>query len=860
MVAAVSLASGLEVAFDWAIDDGAWPGPLASTRTAVMGQAWLGPLGLLARLELELGLGGQHATPVERASALARALARTDGFWSRSLEVDRLATAERILLDRDMLALWGWRGEPVSERLDSLWLVSVAFPGVPDRLRSVIERLACHRVDIAAMRLFEPTAALPPLWHQLVQVLQAAGTRIDELPIPVAASSGDLGSARSGAFMPVGDGSLQLVRPHGVLAAADEAAAALAACRYHDELVVIGADAVLDAALARHGMPRTGAAVARPGSAALVRLCVETVFHPMDAAHVHALLCTEPSPIPRRVAWRLATSIRRFPGRRTPLWRDALASGLDAVEPGRRDAVAALVSMLLDPIADHAAEVPVVRIVERISTLAEWARGRVATDTRLSEVIAMSDRLVGLLQRLGRDRFGLAELRRCCDAIEVSDVRGVSAELGPAALSGPGALLGPVRRVMWWNFTREAAPRAPRVRLSRAERDALAAAGVAVPDAGDVMAHEARRWRRPLELATEALVLVCPRTDDVGEPAQPHPLWDELIAGMPEASRAAVLVASQVSFAEASGPVVARREPVALRSTPAASGQAKVARSTGLREVESVSSIEMVLGCPLAYALRYLGGLRPGLASAAAVPGPLLGGQVAHHVLAAVFADGALDPEVAATRATAFVDDMLPHLAETLMLSHHQAERAAVRRAIVQSARVVAVCVARTGASIRGVEVPLAGTVGGVKVEGRADLVLSDPDHVIDFKWGTTTPRERLRAGAAVQLAIYSELACSGATRPGVAYLSLRTQRVFAARATQLPGALTPTEHSVDDMLAGLLAALGRREVELRAGQFAAPGAVDVGPRSQLSEGILELAPSCEYCAFDGLCGRRGCP
>ena len=52
---------GLRVVFDPALDGGAWPGPLVD-REAASGEAWLGPLGTIARLETELGLGGAWAT------------------------------------------------------------------------------------------------------------------------------------------------------------------------------------------------------------------------------------------------------------------------------------------------------------------------------------------------------------------------------------------------------------------------------------------------------------------------------------------------------------------------------------------------------------------------------------------------------------------------------------------------------------------------------------------------------------------------------------------------------------------------------------------------------------------------------
>ena len=114
------MGDGLRVVFDPAIDAGGWPGVLGA-RAAAAGEVWLGPMGLLGRLETELGLGGVWATRAERACELAAQLAGRNGWWRESLEADPVGTCERLLRDRDALAMWGWRGEAVSERLAGLW-------------------------------------------------------------------------------------------------------------------------------------------------------------------------------------------------------------------------------------------------------------------------------------------------------------------------------------------------------------------------------------------------------------------------------------------------------------------------------------------------------------------------------------------------------------------------------------------------------------------------------------------------------------------------------------------------------------------------------------------------------------------
>ncbi len=826
-----------EIVFDWSFDGSAWPGPPAAT----FGETWLGPQGLLGRMELELGLGAQQANPLERAVGLTRTLG--PGYWSASFEVDPIATSRRLLEDRDTLVSWGWRGQTAGARLSSLWAATAAAPlGIPDRVRCVTEHLERGHVDVETIAFFDPCESWPPLWRDLFRALERCGVRLDRRSLPPAVADGDLHAARALGFVPQGDRTLQLFRPHGVLAAANEVAAALAASAEDESTLVIGADAVLDAALTRHGVPRVGAAVPAPASAALIRACVESAFHPCDASELHALICADPGPVPRNVAWGLAGALRKFAGRGSDAWRDALAAQLEVIDADRRDGVASRLVALLEPLAQRGETIEITALNARMHTLATWARGR-----SLAELATRTEQLITLLR--GAERVSRAELLRLCDELECIVVPGTPGERGLHTVIVPGAMVGAARTVIWWGFTRDRAPVLPGLRLSNAERVAL---GDAAPDFGSVMAHEARRWRRPLDLTAGALILVCPRTDAVGDPAHPHPHWDELVAVMPDAALQANL---EVQHVVLPGGIRARRERARSSRLPQPFAVARAPTPLGLRDEESASSLEQLLGCSLAYFFRYHGKVRPRLAAAPVEPSPLMYGNLAHHILALVFASGAMPPEDAAARAEALLEAELPRLAETLLLPDFQAERAMVRRAVVNGVRLVATLMERSGSTVRGLEIPLAGKVGAATVAGRADLVLDAPDYVIDFKWGTASHRDRLRSGAAVQLAIYAALLRAGV---GAGLVSVRDQRVLAARGSAIPMATEPGEHTIEAMLAGVRVALDGRIAELAEARLAAPGAVENAMRSRLVDGALQLAPGCHHCELGTLCGRRG--
>lgn len=849
---------GTRVVFDPAIDGSGWPGVLGEPRRAAAGEVWLGPLGLLGRLELELGLTARHATPLERAADLSRILAGVNGYWTRSFEVDPIATARRLLSDRDALVTWGWAGERTTERLDSLWRVTEpAFAGVPDRLRRVIAILHRRRLALASIRVVDPIAQLSPLWQQTLAGLVRHGVHIEHVPLPIVDARGDLGAARHTPFTPVGDGTLQLVRAHGPLAAADDVAATIAATDDLDGLVILGPDALLDAALVRHGLPSVGADVPTPASAALVRLCVESAFRPMASADLHALLCLDPGPIPRGVAWGLLRALGTFPARDSQLWRDAHAAGLALIEDAEtRSGLAQRVSALVDPIAEREARITVDQLAARMGVLAGWARARSAKERSLIEVAVRAEQLVAVARLCGAWAYSRPELLRLCDELERVVVDGSPADLGLAAVHGPAAVLGPARVVVWWGFTRDRAPHVARLRLTNRETAALAASGIRRPDAGIEMACEARRWRRALDLTTDTMVMICPYTDAVGDRAHPHPLWDGLIAAMPDPDLAARLSRPRMMLPG----LVVRRAPATLRARPESFATARTPTAVALAREESASNVELLLGCSLAYALRQIGKLRPRMAARPTEPSPLLYGNLTHHMLALVFGLSVPTPHEVTAHAEETFDRELPRLAEVLVLPDHQAERTSLRRAFVESSRVLSSVIAQSGASLRGLEMPLAGTIAGVRIAARADLVLDAPFHVIDFKWGGASHRERLRTGTAVQLAIYAALARGeGAVLPGVAYLTLRDHRLLSTRGSGLATADEMGTHTVEEMLDAVQRVIEARIGELSDQRLTAPGAGgEEVSRSRIVDGAMRLAPPCQYCDYDGLCGRRG--
>lgn len=826
---------GLRVIFDPAIDRGVWLGP--TSRPATFGEAWLGPSGLLGRLELELGCGGAVLSALERASALVTKLATRGGWWRASYEADPLGTCQRLLRDRDLLALWGWRGEAASDRLAELWAATTnAAPGIPDRLRDIHAALEHGPLPIDCVDVLSPVAGLPTLWRTVLGALADVGVRVTETPGPAARA-------------PVDVNALTMLRPHGPLAAADEVAASLAALPSLAGVLVIGGDDVLDAALHRHGLPRLGAPAQPAASVALVRLVVEAAFEPMEAGDLHSLLCIDPGPIPRALAVPLIAALTKLPGRRSHLWRAAADDALAKIDESRRGVLRERIEMLLMPAARRGDKVAAAEILSRLHLVGTWARGRAESEPSLGTVALLVARAAALVARLGMTEVTLTQLRRLVDDLDDDAALAAVADAGLAGVAEPGAVLGPADVIVWWGFTRQNTRKAAQVRLSLEEHDRLVRLGVTPPDLGAVMQAEATRWRRPFE-AARTLILVCPQTDETGEREFPHPLWDELCAELPDRRAAARLEKTRLDLT---------RRAVPPRSLPAPSVTSQAGRPLPLRDPESPSSLARLLGCSLSWALHYHGRVQPGLSSGAAAPTPLLYGTIAHHLLARVFRDGALGADAAADEAARVVDDELSAICETLDLPRYQVERAAVKHAIVESARELGRLITATGASVRGVEVEVRRSLGGVTIRGYADLILGCPDAVLDLKWGRSSYIDKLKAGTALQLAAYAEPFAEDASRPEVAYFLLGKQQLVGEPGSVFPGVTIPGSTTSDVTWRAALAALERRRAELAAGELFAPAGDGTEIESRLGDGLLTLAPECTYCELGGLCGQRGC-
>ncbi|WP_042696607.1 PD-(D/E)XK nuclease family protein [Azospirillum sp. B506] len=275
----------------------------------------------------------------------------------------------------------------------------------------------------------------------------------------------------------------------------------------------------------------------------------------------------------------------------------------------------------------------------------------------------------------------------------------------------------------------------------------------------------------------------------------------------------------------------------------------------------SATSLERLLGCPLAWVLHHVAGIRPGVLRA--IPdGARLLGSLAHAVLAELLTERPdWSPETAAARAAVLFDRLLPALAAPLLRPGLGLEMERARAGVVEAARRLVALIAEAGLRVRGCELAVETELDGVTLEGRIDLLLETATGapvVLDLKWSGSDKRRRqeIAEGRAVQLAVYGRLV-GGEAGPAVpaGYMMLAQQRLLACAPAPFPPHLHVPGSDLPAIWraawSGRSAALERlADGDIRAAGI--PG--DGGPEAGEPAG-LTLEPPCNFCGYGRLCG-----
>jgi hypothetical protein len=750
-------------------------------------------------------------------------------------------------------------------------------------------------LHLERLALIEPRVRLAPQLRRLMDAIEAAGVPIEEwAATPSAAPASDLGrvqAALSGAPPePLqGDGSFTLVEADTALMAAEAVADWLAAGP-KEELagtVVLAPDgdtALLDRALAARGLPALGLSSpsAWRGALQVLPLAFAVAWRPFDPKTLLNLLMLPRSQIGGFAAGRLARALVAEPGLGGPAWtqawEDIAARLLEREGDAHSTAADRKVAAQLARWRDWTAGGQFDRIQGMSATDARQIAGRVAAwamaadasngDRLFLAVAAAAGSFVRAVDALGQDALPALLVERILGDVLAEGVANpdhVAHAGGLRAVHAPGAVWAPVPRLVWWNFVGPGEKVAP-VPWSRAELAAWATVGVELETAPNAARRIGAGYNDALLRVTERVLLVRPALSGADETVahplahQFHPLTE------PAGERVSWRAESLLSEAQARlGGRVLPRQQVDLLNTPVGRASwevppAALVRLEGRRE--NATALGRLLNCQLSWFAQDILRLRPG--RFAEIPGAdQLFGNLAHEIANRLLPPGPPPPLTdIRTRAAVLFDDLLPRVAAPLQQPELAGELAAARERVPAALEALVRMLRDRGLEVVGTELDREGTVNGLPLLGRLDLLVRRGSAlaVVDLKWTRSVRRYRdeIADGRAVQLAVYGAIVDpEEATMASSGYFLLRQRRLFAERGSLLADEDIEAVRDQAGTLRDVIGDWGIWRSLLDQGTIVAAGVGDTAALRPAGLAFEASKDPCKFCDLTGLCRVR---
>ncbi len=849
----------MKIYFDSAFDGRSWPVGL-NEREATLGEVRVGRLGLLGILESLLGLRGPGVVDGVRIASLIPYITSTEGFWSRSAEVDSFGVARELIKLHDFFLLHGWQGRKGEGRVRDLALLTDhILPGVAHRLLAILSELDKYDDQLFSMVLLEPVDGMPLLWQQIFRKIEEKGGQIStDLEGSILKERNDLSKAGNEFFHPETDGSLQLIRPDGTLQASEEVAAWLAALAQSESLdntVVIGADAVFDKALYRFGLPVTGAASDQgDGLLQILPLILACGWSPPDPARVMEMLTLPVSPIPTRIGRYLIKALEKWPAVGSPLWQEKLTQGLTTIEEKeQRQKVNDRLDIIFNSTVKE--EYSLSEINSRLDLLIRWLQGRFQGEPiafpALKQCKLFKAMTLATTQTTFSETFLLKLLDEATASVEIPPQ--LPAQAGLVAVATPEAITAKAKTVIWWNFTRDSVPVFSLPLLSPTERTSLTQQGVALPESSKLTTARAERWQRPIINAAKQLIMVCPRKNSRGEELHPHPLWDELLAK--SEGEAEKLIQPKIRHNFSIPNVTPQKLPL---PKPIEKWEIRPGSITP-RETESPSSLEGFLGCPLKWCFDYQAKIRRAHWGSLPNTLPTLG-SLAHELLEEVIQEQPLlSPEDGETKVLELFDTKAPQLVATIFQDGLEGELDNIRNTVGKATFSLLKHFHDAGVKKLTIEQHLQGSFDEQKLQGWADVVVEKPFTVIDLKRSYSGFfKKKMRSGTALQIVIYGWLLKEAKGMfPELAYFTLEDQAFLSTGSDSFVDAQKVAAPPNDKIWEAFVKTYRDAWETLKKGNVLCPGNGPMDVESKFTEECLLMEPPCRFCDYDVLCGRR---
>ena len=667
--------------------DGMKPKRIQST----LAEKEVGPVGFLTILETQCGMAAvtdSTTTRIIQYLACIQELDHPDRFYHQSYTVDQFNVARTLLQWRDSWYEAGWNGQfdgEVSKRLqDMAGIEQLAKEkvanGLGERLQTVLLALQNQETQIEQVCLLDELASFSPLWQQILKYFTVT-TEIDLKPSAKQGSdlsllqnalqqlsTQSLTKGKDGAVNKIklaGDNSFVVIKARSKAVSARLISQWLAkeSEQLHDKTVALLASqsaGEIDQALEAVDLPRLGFESPSPWRPVLqvLPITLDLLWAPLNPEILLQFLMHPVGPLVARIRKPLANIVAQSPGIGGEQWQAKLAELLEkeqlrehSTEKDFKQLKADIEYWFNSERFDPSEGLPIDVAKQRCIKVANWLAQQQAkhqdesmrslfgaAHTQASEVnTALSNLLEG-----GTENIKAEQLRYLLDQLTGAGT-GIVDKYAECVADHPNWLVGAqqvdafnqaVDTVIWWDL--ESQGTVAGYSWSNKEIQQLASQGVLLPDLAKQLQYQAQSWLKPINAATDRLILVIHDTDEAH-----HPLWDQINSCAENwheiSAEDAVLTTEPIASLNELSSVNTPYNPLpSLRRW----WQLESANNLTKREKESYSSLENFFYSPYQWVLRYKARLSAGTLQALS-DGDLLKGTLVHHLYEKFFNENA---------------------------------------------------------------------------------------------------------------------------------------------------------------------------------------------------------------------------
>ena len=600
-------------------------------------------------------------------------------------------------------------------------------------------------------------------------------------------------------------------------------------------------------------------------------------WEPVDPDLLVQFLTLPSSPVPAEAREDFRKALNKAPGYGSHAWKEARTSVIDKIRKRYGADRAAETNQKLQDWMDDVVripahrEMPVTKAIQLTRQVEDWTNERAhagETDSFFLQAKEQASIMSQLLDLHPHDTITRSELGRLLfDVLQT----GVSYDLGRKeqgsinVVASPASMFDEVPVVLWWQCVGASVPAPPPRFWSEEEVRALESAGCQFLSPTDLLLDNAHAWRRPVLCAKEKLILVQPE-QVFGKPQESHPIWNEVAMKVAPTEAEQLSIVANIDSLLAGKHLRAASNQFIKDSLPEGKPSWHIPEMyLKPRIMESPTSLETVLGCPLRWVLRYKAGLYEPLIGV--IPErQLLYGNLAHRLVENYLKDfigrTLPDPDTAAMTIGKRFDESVGAEAAPLIKPGMDRERIYVRQTLVDATRSLITLLGQGGYQIDSVENKHSDSFFLGPLGGRTDLIVrrarDGMSGIIDLKWSSDKRSiQALKDGIAIQLAIYSYLARTKDSWPATAYFVFPTGQLYSTNDADFPGCVRIPGPSEKETWDNMMRSIKDLRSTLDKGAVHVPcfsqDSEEETPTNEVQQG-MKLEPPCKYCEFQLFC------